>query len=77
MSVAEERSLSVISHSHACIVTDLTPIATIDWHVGWTYPPVAFGVLRDLPKWEGASRLMILLIFQGNVVFEEALASPS
>ena len=22
--------------------------------VGVTYPPVAFGVLRDLPKWEGS-----------------------
>ena len=32
--------------SHACIVTELTPIVTIDRRVGWTYPPA-------LPKWEG------------------------
>ena len=25
--------------SHACIVTDLTPIVTIDRHVRLTYPP--------------------------------------
>jgi hypothetical protein len=32
---------------------DLTLIGVINRREGGTYPPVAFGVLRDLPKWEG------------------------
>jgi hypothetical protein len=28
---------------------DLTLVVVIDRRVGLTYPPVAFGVLRDLP----------------------------
>jgi len=38
--------MSTFLLSRACIVTDLTPIVTIDRRVGWTYPPA-------LPKWEG------------------------
>lgn len=47
--------------SHACIVMDLTPIATIDRRVGWTYPsPLRFtsGVLRKARAW---SRLLFLV----------------
>ena len=71
---------------------DLTPIATIDRRVRLTYLPsphlhlrqvqvsacfatfpIASGALRS---GKGANRLMILLIFQVNALFQEALAFP-
>ncbi len=38
-----------------------------------TYPPVAFGVLRDLPKWEGGWSVDGCDVFPVNVWFEEGL----
>ena len=35
---------------------DLTPIATIDRRVGWTYPPA-------LPKWEGSGLVVVFVDF--------------
>ncbi len=55
--------------SHACIVTDLTPILTIDRRVGWTYPPA-------LPKWEGGLSVDGFVDLSRQFLFQEAWASP-